>query len=46
MPLWKRKFLYPAARAAIKDDALLSEATAENASAQNLIFQIQVMDAG
>ena len=46
MPLWKRKFLNLTTRAAIKDDALLSEATAEHAGAKNLLFQIQGLDAG
>ena len=36
---------YPAVRAAIKDDALLNEATVEHASAKDLISQIQGMQA-
>ena len=39
----EEEIFYPAVRAAIKDDALLNEATVEHASAKVLISQIQGM---
>jgi len=40
----EEEIFYPAARGAIKDKALLNEATVEHASARELIEQIQSMD--
>jgi hemerythrin superfamily protein len=42
----EEEIFYPAARQAIKDDALMNEATVEHASAKDLIAQIRGMDAG
>ncbi|CAN5511803.1 hypothetical protein BH10PSE16_BH10PSE16_34750 [soil metagenome] len=42
----EEEIFYPAARQAIKDDALMNEATVEHASAKELIAQIRDMDAG
>ena len=42
----EEEIFYPAARGAIKDNALLNEATVEHASAKDLIAQIRGMDAG
>ncbi|MDQ3058143.1 MAG: hemerythrin domain-containing protein [Pseudomonadota bacterium] len=42
----EEEIFYPAARAAIKDSALMNEAMVEHASAKDLIAQIQGMDAG
>lgn len=39
----EEEIFYPAARAAIGDDALMDEATVEHASAKDLIAQIQSM---
>lgn len=44
--LIEEEIFYPAARAAIKDKALLNEATVEHASAKDLIAQIRGMDEG
>ncbi len=40
------EIFYPATRKAIKDNALMNEATVEHASARDLIAQIRGMDAG
>lgn len=40
----EEEIFYPAVRQAIKDDALMNEATVEHASAKDLIAQIQEMD--
>lgn len=40
----EEEIFYPAARGAIKDNALLNEATVEHASAKDLIAQIKMMD--
>lgn len=40
----EEEIFYPAARAAIKDDDLLDEATVEHASAKDLIAQLESMD--
>lgn len=42
----EEEIFYPAARKAIKDNALMNEATVEHASAKELIAQIRGMDAG
>ena len=42
----EEEIFYPAVRKAIKDHALLNEATVEHASAKDLIAQIKAMDAG
>ena len=42
----EEEIFYPAARAAIKDNALMNEATVEHASAKELIAQIKGMDPG
>ena len=42
----EEEIFYPAARKAIKDNALMNEATVEHASAKDLIAQIRGMDAG
>ncbi len=42
----EEEIFYPAARKAIKDNALMNEATVEHATAKALIAQIQGMDAG
>lgn len=41
----EEEIFYPAARKAIKDSALMNEATVEHASAKDLIAQIKGMDA-
>lgn len=41
----EEEIFYPAARGAIKDNALMNEAMVEHASAKDLIAQIQGMDA-
>ena len=41
----EEEIFYPAARNAIKDNALMNEATVEHASAKDLIAQIKAMDA-
>ena len=41
----EEEIFYPAVRQAIKDDALMNEATVEHASAKDLIAQIKAMDA-
>lgn len=41
----EEEIFYPAARGAIKDKALLNEATVEHASARDLVAQIRGMDA-
>ena len=41
----EEEIFYPAARKAIKDNALMNEATVEHASAKDLIAQIKGMDA-
>ncbi|MDB5931837.1 MAG: hypothetical protein JWR60_3544 [Polaromonas sp.] len=41
----EEEIFYPAARKAIKDNALMNEATVEHASAKELIAQIKAMDA-
>ena len=40
----EEEIFYPAVRKAIKDDALMNEATVEHASAKDLIAQIRQMD--
>ena len=42
----EEEIFYPAVRKAIKDNALLNEATVEHASAKELIVQIKGMDPG
>ena len=42
----EEEVFYPAVRRAIKDNALMNEATVEHASAKDLIAQIRGMDAG
>lgn len=44
--LLEEEIFYPAARGAIKDNALLNEAMVEHASAKDLIAQIREMDEG
>ena len=42
----EEEVFYPAVRKAIKDNALMNEATVEHSSAKDLIAQIRSMDAG